>query len=119
MVLRPIFWLELYWWTDVGLAAVSLRRMAVPSGRWLGVESNEHVGRRRHWSLEAGDRSMDAFIRRSGHCAVASARREGQNAAESFIRAISGDHPRSIRATVGGRWRALEGGKQAGSRLDA
>jgi hypothetical protein len=61
---------------------------------------------------------MDAFIGRSGHCAtVASARREGQNAAESFIRAIPGDHARSILGNGRRKVASAEGGKQAAAHL--
>src|SRR4030095_16201456 len=82
VVFRSSLWMELHRRPDVGLVALSLRRMAVPAGRRVGGESRGLVGSRWRGALETGDGRVGAVGGFGGNRSEASVRRERQNTAQ-------------------------------------
>ena len=102
------------------MAAVSLRRMAVPAGSGLGLESRRIFRRGRSWAVEASDWSVDALRwRHGGNRSSTSAGRERQDADELVGGTVCGDAARSYEYADAGKHRSLESGEGSGARCDA
>jgi len=117
VVLRSVFWVEFYRRSGLGLAAVSLRWLAVPAGRGLGMEPDKFLWRRRG-PLEAGDGGVDALVGRGGDRAIASPGRKRPDAVEPFVGTVRGDNARGFRTSFRVIGRAVEGRKKTGTRPD-
>jgi hypothetical protein len=104
----------------MGLAAISLWRMAVPARRGLGLEPFWIVRRGRNRTLEAGNGRVDAVCRRSGwNRAITSAGRERQDSAEPGSRTFRGDAARRFEYLAAGKQRSLESAKEPCARRHA